>query len=173
MTERERARALQGTRAGFVSRVVAATIDVVLVFVVLAIGEGLFAAVRAILGDAEFEFPDLGGVANSGLYLFLLVLVLTLAWSGSGRTVGNSFVGLRVVREDGTTPSWLRSAVRAVVVVAFHVVAMGWILASKKNAGLHDLVCRTAVVYDWRPRERGDGPRVGAAPGGGESRGAG
>jgi uncharacterized RDD family membrane protein YckC len=109
--------------------------------------------VRSVLGDADFSFPDLGAVANSGLYLLLLVVVLTLAWSGSGRTIGNNVVGLRVVREDGSTPTWRRSAVRAVVVVAFHVVAMGWILVSRKNAGLHDLLCRTAVVYDWRARQ--------------------
>ena len=29
---------------------------------------------------------------------------------------------------------------------------MGWILVSRRNAGIHDLVCRTAVVYDWRAR---------------------
>lgn len=152
MTERERARALQGTRAGFVSRVAGALIDIVLVFVVLIGVEALVAAVRSILFGADFAYPDLGGGANSSLYVLLLVVVLTLAWSGSGRTIGNNLVGLRVVREDGTTPSWRRSAVRAVVVIAFHFVAMGWILVSRKNAGLHDLLCRTAVVYDWRPR---------------------
>jgi hypothetical protein len=32
------------------------------------------------------------------------------------------------------------------------VVSMLWILVSRKNAGIHDLVCRTTVIYDWRPR---------------------
>ncbi|MFI5047719.1 MAG: RDD family protein [Acidimicrobiia bacterium] len=161
MTERSRARALQGTRAGFVSRVVAASVDVLIVFVALLACEGLFAAARFIIGDSPFEFPDLGATANSSLLVVLLIVVLTIAWSGSGRTLGNTLVGLRVVREDGSTVTWLRSAVRAVVVLAFHVVAMGWILVSKKNAGLHDLVCRTTVVYDWHPRQAGE-PSAGA-----------
>ena len=154
MTDRARAGALQGTRAGFVSRVTAAVVDVVVVFVALVAAESLYGAARAMLAETSFDLPDLSAVWDSTLYLALLVVVLTIAWSSSGRTVGNGVVGLRVVRDDGSTPSWLRSGVRAVVVVALPVVAMGWILVSRKNAGLHDLVCRTTVVYDWRARQR-------------------
>ena len=161
MTEGGRAHALQGMRAGFISRVVAATVDVVVVFLVLLGGEAMFAAVRAVFGEEEFEFPSVGAVESSGLLLVLLVLVLAFAWSGSGRTLGNGIVGLRVVREDGGHVTWVRAIVRAVVVVVFPVVSMLWILVSKKNAGIHDLVCRTAVVYDWRARRHDErGQRV-------------
>jgi uncharacterized RDD family membrane protein YckC len=170
MTERERARALQGTRAGFASRVVAASLDVVIVFLLLVAGEAFVAAVRAVIGDEPFAFPDLGSAANSSLYVLLLVIVLSTAWSGSGRTLGNSVVGLRVVRDDGSRVTWLRSAVRALVVVTFHVVAMGWILISKKNAGLHDLLCHTTVVYDWRPRHTRHDPPATRASEASESR---
>jgi uncharacterized RDD family membrane protein YckC len=152
MTGRERAHALQDTRAGFVSRVVAAAVDVMIVFVLLLAGLAGFAAVRYVIADEPFEYPDLGTVANSTLLFVLLVLVLTLAWSSSGRTLGNNLVGLRVVRENGGEVSWRRALARALIVVIFHVVAMGWILVSKKNAGIHDLVCRTTVIYDWRAR---------------------
>jgi len=152
MTGRDRAQALQDTRAGFVSRVVAAAVDVVIVFTLLLVVEAGFAAVRFVIADQPFEFPDLGTVGNSSLLLVLLVVVLTLAWSSSGRTLGNNLVGLRVVRENGGEVSWARALARALIVVAFHVVAMGWILVSKKNAGIHDLVCRTTVIYDWRAR---------------------
>ena len=123
-------------------------------FLALLGGEALFAGgPRACSAASPFEFPDVGRGRERGSLLFvLLVVVLTLAWSGSGRTLGNSVVGLRVVREDGWAPLVApRACARAVIVVLFHVVAMGWILVSKKNAGLHDLACRTAVVYDWRP----------------------
>jgi uncharacterized RDD family membrane protein YckC len=150
--ERERARTLQGTRAGFASRIVAATIDVVVVFLALIAVEAMVAAVRFLIGEQPFAYPDLGAEGNSGLLGLLLVVVLSIAWSGSGRTIGNNLVGLRVVRVDGGTVSWLRALARAVIVVMFHVVAMGWILVSKKNSGLHDLACRTAVVYDWKAR---------------------
>ncbi len=157
MSERRRADALQGTRAGFVSRVAAAVIDVLLVFLVLLAGEAMFAAVRAIFGEEDFVMPSVGAFWSSGLLVVILVVVLTFAWSGSGRTVGNGIVGLRVVREDGRSLSWVRALVRAAVVVLFPLLSMLWILVSRKNAGIHDLVCRTAVVYDWRPephRER-------------------
>ena len=82
----------------------------------------------------------------------VLIAVLTAAWSGPGRTIGNITVGLRVVTDKGENLGWVRALVRAVVVVGLPVIAMGWILLSRKNAGLHDLVARTTVVYDWRPR---------------------
>jgi uncharacterized RDD family membrane protein YckC len=152
MTERDRGRTLQRTRAGFVSRVVAAALDVVIVFLLLLAGEAVVGAARFVLTDEPLELPDAGVEASSTLLLVLLVVVLSVAWSGTGRTIGNNVVGLRVVREDGGALSWPRALVRALVVVMFHVVSMGWILVSRKNAGLHDLVCRTAVVYDWSPR---------------------
>jgi uncharacterized RDD family membrane protein YckC len=51
--------------------------------------------------------------------------------------------------------------------VAFHVIAMGWILVSRKNDGLHDLACRTAVIYDWRARRHQEPTAV---PAGSETR---
>jgi uncharacterized RDD family membrane protein YckC len=160
VSERDAARALQGTRAGFVSRVVAGALDVGIVFLLLLGGEALFAAVRAVFGSDAFEFPDAGTAWNSGMLIALLIVVLTLAWSGSGRTLGDSIVGLRVVREDCSRLSSRRAVVRAVIVVFFHVIAMGWILVSRKNAGLHDLACHTAVIYDWRAGEHHDEHRA-------------
>ena len=89
---------------------------------------------------------------NSVAFSVLLVIVLTLAWSGSGRTLGNAAIGLRVLTDSGNQPSWRRALLRAVVVVYIPLISMLWILVSRKNAGLHDLVCRTAVIYDWGAR---------------------
>jgi uncharacterized RDD family membrane protein YckC len=167
VTARERADALQGTRAGFVSRVAAGLLDVGTVFLLLLGFEALYAAALAVFGSGEFDFPHPGAAGNSGLLVALLIVVLTLAWSGSGRTLGDSIVGLRVVRETGDDLSWRRAFVRAVIVVLLPVIAMGWILVSKKNAGLHDLACNTAVVYDWRARGRRERAPV---PAGSDSR---
>jgi uncharacterized RDD family membrane protein YckC len=144
--------ALQGTRAGFVSRVAAAAIDVILVFLVFLLALAVFSVVKYLLTDEPLELPDPGTVWSSAAMLVLLVVVLTAAWSGPGRTIGNLAVGLRVVTEKGENPRWFRALVRALVVVSLPVLSMAWILVSKKNAGLHDLVARTTVVYDWRPR---------------------
>jgi uncharacterized RDD family membrane protein YckC len=151
-TERTRARALQGKRAGFFSRVVAAALDVSIVFGLLLLGLGGYAVVNYLFTSNPLEYPDPGVVWNSVAFSALLVAVLTLAWSGSGRTLGNAAVGLRVLTESWDRPTWRRALVRAVVVVYVPVIAMLWILVSRKNAGLHDLVCRTTVVYDWGAR---------------------
>jgi uncharacterized RDD family membrane protein YckC len=136
-------------RAGFFSRVVAATIDVLIVFVLLLLALGGYAVVKYLFTDNPLEYPDPGVVWNSVTFSVLLVAVLTLAWSGSGRTLGNAAIGLRVLTDSGNRPTWRRALLRAVVVVYIPVFSMLWILVSRKNAGLHDLVCRTAVVYDW------------------------
>jgi uncharacterized RDD family membrane protein YckC len=151
-TERSRARALQGMRAGFVSRVVAAAIDVVIAFVALLAALGAWAVLVYLVTSDPLELPDPGAVWSGASFAVLLVVVLTVAWSGSGRTIGNASVGLRVLTESGNRPTWRRALVRAVIVVGLPVISMLWILVSRKNAGLHDLVARTAVVYDWRPR---------------------
>ena len=151
-TQRPRAIAMQGLRAGFVSRVTAAAVDVLIVFVVFLVALAGWAVAAYLVTDDPLELPDPGAVATGTGMAVLLVVVLTVAWSGSGRTIGNSLVGLRVVTEHGNDARWPRALTRAVVVVALPGISMLWILVSRKNAGLHDLVCRTTVIYDWRPR---------------------
>jgi uncharacterized RDD family membrane protein YckC len=50
------------------------------------------------------------------------------------------------------------------VLVIVPVLSMLWILVSRKNAGLHDLVCRTTVVYEWQPRRHGAVASTAPAP---------
>jgi uncharacterized RDD family membrane protein YckC len=151
-TERRRSVALQGRRAGFVTRSFAAAIDVAIVFVSFLAALAAWAVILYLLSDDPLELPDPGAVASGTGMAVLLIVVLTLAWSGPGRTLGDVAVGLRVVTESGENLRWPRALVRAVIVVALPFFSMGWILVSRKNAGWHDLACRTTVVYDWRPR---------------------
>jgi uncharacterized RDD family membrane protein YckC len=151
-TERPRARALQGMRAGFVSRVAAAAIDVTVVFAALLAALGAYAVLDYLITSNPLTLPNPGVVWSGAAFSGLLVVALTVAWSGSGRTLGNAAVGLRVLTESGKRPTWRRALLRALIVVYIPAISMLFILVSRKNAGLHDLVCRTAVVYDWRPR---------------------
>lgn len=139
-------------RAGFATRVIAAGIDVAIVFLALLAAMAGYAVLEYLVTSDPLALPDPGVVWSGTAFAVLLVTVLTVAWSGSGRTLGNAFMGLRVLTESGNRPSWRRALVRAVIVVCLPVISMLWILVSRKNAGLHDLVARTAVVYDWRPR---------------------
>ena len=65
---------------------------------------GGYAVVNYLFTDGPLEYPDPGVVWNSVTFSVLLVAVLTLAWSGSGRTLGNAAVGLRVLTDRGTDP---------------------------------------------------------------------
>ena len=151
--------ALQGRRAGFVSRVSAGAIDVLLVFLGFLVVLAGYAVVDYLLTDDPLEMPDPGAVWSGTGMVVLLIAVLTFAWSGPGRTIGDVAVGLRVVTESGSALRWPRALVRAIVVVGLPIPSMAWILVSRKNAGWHDLVCRTTVTYDWRPRSGQSRPR--------------
>jgi uncharacterized RDD family membrane protein YckC len=114
------ARALQGHRAGFASRVVA-------------------------------DLVDLGVAWLLGLSAWLaagVVGYLALSWAATGRSVGKQLAGLRVVDRAGRRLSPWRSFMRAVLYVLFPAGLL-WVLASRRNASVQDLVVGTAVVYDW------------------------
>ena len=87
------------------------------------------------------DLPDPGAVWSSAAFTVLLVAVLTVAWSGSGRTLGNSVHGAARAHRIGDAAQLAAGAARArSIVVYIPVVSMLWILVSRKNAGLHDLV---------------------------------
>lgn len=166
---RERARAMQGLRAGFVSRIVAGGIDIAIILVtyeLILVGWGI---IDALFNEKQFDLPTPSVWLSSSSLVLLIVVVLVAAWSGAGRTLGDSLMGLRVVRESGEDVGFARALVRALVLVVVPVVSMAWILVSRKNAGLHDLVARTTVVYDWRPRHATGGvmPPLAATAGAG------
>ncbi len=50
------------------------------------------------------------------------------------------------------------------MLVVLPFVSMGWILVSRKNAGLHDLAAHTTVIYDWHPRHEPFRPQAVGAP---------
>lgn len=152
MTERERARALQGRRAGFASRIAAAVIDIGIVFAIYLAALVAWGAVRALATEKTFELPTAPTWFSGTALMALLVIVLAIFWSASGRTLGDSAVGLRVVTDRGEPVSFVRALGRAIVLVIVPFVSMGWILVSRKNAGLQDLASHTAVIYDWGPR---------------------
>ena len=142
------AQALQGHRAGFASRVVADFIDLAVAWLL-----GLSALVAAgligyLLTGPPFQLPVLPNWLDGSALGVVAVLYLTITWAATGRSVGKQIAGLRVVTEAGRRmPVW-RSFVRAVLYVLFPVGLL-WILASRRNASVQDLILRTAVLYDW------------------------
>jgi uncharacterized RDD family membrane protein YckC len=146
------ARAVQGERAGFVSQALGGVLDAL---VILALYFGLlvlFGLVRFIFTNDAFRMPQPGPIVNSDLILLVGVVLLTSAWSGSGRAPGMAAVGLRVVSDRGERLSSGRAFGRALLVMLTLGVGLVTVLFSRRNRSLYDMICGTASVYDWRPK---------------------
>ena len=157
------ARALQGHRAGFASRVVADLVDLGVAWLL-----GLSALVAAgvvgyLLTGPPLALPVLPNWLDATAFGAIAVGYLTFSWSATGRSVGKQVAGLRVVDRRGQRLSLRRSFARAVLYVLFPIGLL-WILASRRNASLQDLVVGTAVVYDWAYHPAGEAHPPGDAP---------
>jgi uncharacterized RDD family membrane protein YckC len=143
-----RARVLQGTRAGFVSRVLAVVVDVAVILLAEAAIVAFVALVRWGITAGDFDISPPREVIAPLLTVALAVIYFGYLWTTTGRTVGEQILGLRTVTEHGSRVRWLRAYARACLTVAFPVGLL-WIAISRKNASIQDLLCRTAVIYDW------------------------
>ena len=147
-----RAQALQGTRAGFVSRCTADGIDLV---VVVAIYFGILVAVgvvRYLVLQEQFDLPSPAFGVTTVVSWVIAVLYLTAGWTSTGRTVGKSTMGLRVVSSRGRPLGAKHAFLRALLCATFGWIVLPWIIVSRRRSGFHDILLRTTVVYDWITR---------------------
>lgn len=143
-----RARELQGTRAGFVSRATANGIDWAVAMVMYFTALLAYALAVFFLTDKPFSIPDAGLVFSFSLPWIVVVLYLTAGWGITGQTIGKSLLGLRVIRADGRTMRPRRAFARALICASMPAVLL-WVIISRRNSGVHDGICRTTVVHDW------------------------
>ena len=156
------ARALQGHRAGFASRVVADLVDLGVAWLLGLSALAAAGVVGYLLTGPPLHLPVLPNWLDAGAGGVVAVFYLGLSWSATGRSVGKQIAGLRVVDRGGQRLSLRRSFTRAVLYVLFPVGLL-WVLASRRNASLQDLIVGTVVLYDWayhpaeEARPTGDG----------------
>ncbi|HJY46930.1 MAG TPA: RDD family protein [Propionibacteriaceae bacterium] len=145
------ARPFQGHRAGLVTRIAAAAIDLGIVIIALGVGYVGVAALTFLFDPRSFTAPrpSPGLVYAAGC--LLLIVYLGVSWRGSGRTYGNHVMGLRVVNRKGQRLHPLVSLLRAALYVIFPIGLL-WVLVSRHNRSLQDLIVRTSVIYDWDVR---------------------
>lgn len=146
----ERARESQGHRAGFVSQALGSALDAATIFAIDFALLAVFGFVRFLLTDKGYEYPQPGPAFNFLIVFVTGVALLWSSWSGSGRAPGMAVLGLRVVASDGSRLSSRRAFWRAVLGVLTLGVGILWVLVSKRNKSIYDLVCGSAVVYEWR-----------------------
>lgn len=157
MSEREisavprEARPYQGASAGLVTRLIANTIDALVVGIALGATYLGFAAFVFMLDPREFEFPTAGLLLSITAALSLSTAYLALAWWLAGKTYGGHVMGLRVLGR-GRRLGPLRSLARAAFCV-FFPIGLFWCVVSPERRSVQDVALWTRVVYDWLPHE--------------------
>jgi uncharacterized RDD family membrane protein YckC len=145
----------QGERAGFVSRAIAASIDVGIIVLVVLGTAAVWWLVSVIIdplnpttptASSDERLPPLGFFIIYGYALN--VLYWTIGWAAGGRTIGNLIMGLRVVNFRGERVKWFGAFLRALFCTMF-IPGLFWVIVSGANRSVQDVVLRTSVIYDW------------------------
>ncbi len=145
----ERARSIQGLRAGFTSRVIAAFIDIGLVALLVLGAWGGWEALRYIL-TVFYTLPAATGIPLLIIGYFTMWIYWTWSWSIGGRSLGNILMGLRVQTRHGGNLGLGLAALRSFLSVVF-ALGLLWAIISRTNKSVQDIVLGTEVVFDWAP----------------------
>ncbi len=141
------ARAMQGERAGFFTRVIAAVIDVVIVgAIMIGIWVGVWLFLLVFNPMVNYGMPQAGYFVLGGY--FVMWVYWTWEWATNGRSAGQKLMGVRVLNRHDQRPSWKLAAVRSAFCVLFQVGIL-WALVSRRNRSVQDVVLRTSVIHDW------------------------
>ena len=150
---------LQGTTAGFVTRLLAYLLDVVILTAIIAFGGWVALLLDDLFKDAGFDLPTSSAAVFTALTVWVIGGYYVISWSLTGRTVGKAVLGVKVVMPNGRPPSIGRSFLRlfgyAVSTLALFA-GYFWILVDENRKGWHDHIAGTWVVYDWNRRKKGE-----------------
>ncbi len=149
------ARQYQGQRAGLVTRSLAAIIDALVVGVLLLSAYLGLNGFLFLVNPRTFQFVDTSFLPVLTLAMGVSVLYFAVTWAATGRSYGCHVMGLRVVDHRGRRLRPLVALVRAGLCV-FVPIGLLWCVVGRNRRSLQDVVLRTQVVYDWRPRAVGE-----------------
>ena len=149
------ARPFQGQQAGLVTRSLAAVIDALVVGVLLLSAYLGLNGFLFLVNPRTFQFVDTSFLPVVTFAMGVSILYLTAAWAATGRSYGCHVMGLRVVDHRGRHPRPLAALVRAGLCV-FVPIGLLWCVVGRNRRSLQDVVLRTQVLYDWRPRAKGE-----------------
>lgn len=145
------ARPYQGQRAGVVTRTLAASIDALVVGLILLSAYLGLNGLVFLVNPRTFEVVDTSLLPVLTVAAVVATLYLAAAWAATGRSYGCHVIGLRVVDRRGRHPRPLAALLRAVLCV-FVPIGLFWCAVGRNRHSLQDIMLRTSVVYDWRPR---------------------
>lgn len=154
---------MYGHYAGFVSRLFAFVIDVLILVLAMTLITWLVTVVNSLIRvDAVLgNWIGAGAVDVASVILATLLTVGVYVgyplffWTLTGQTPGMTLMGLRVVTTDGHYLSLWRAILRLMgYFVSVSVLFLGflWILVDDRRQGWHDKIAGTCVVYTWHAR---------------------
>jgi uncharacterized RDD family membrane protein YckC len=155
--------------AGFVSRAIAATADLLAIFTFWVVGRiattfigqtsGISQIAAFLQGFFSWITPLQQFLVSAA---FELIILLTLGfcyfaffYAFGGATPGKYLMGLQVVRTDGKPLSGTQAALRTLAYAASSLpVYMGFfnVLLDDRRRAYHDILTKTAVVHSWPAR---------------------
>ena len=95
-----------------------------------------------------FVLVIIGYLATAALIYFNLIYF----YVHNGQSLGKSFIGLRVVRQDGAPIDYRTAIIRHVVGYPLSVICLGmgflWMFWDQKQQGWHDKLAKTLVIKD-------------------------
>jgi uncharacterized RDD family membrane protein YckC len=142
------ARPFHGRPAGLITRLLANTIDLLVVTVlVVAVYAGL-CGVLFLRRGASFTFPTVTHAQAYWAWFGVLIVYFAWGWTTSGRTYGDRLLGLRVRRRDGGGVGLWRGLIRALLCAGFPFLLL-WVAVDRDRRSVQDLLVGTHVVYDW------------------------
>lgn len=146
----DRARRLQGQRAGILSRGLAFAADIGVAFVIYLVVIAGVNLLWDLLFSNKLSVPTPPGWFSALMIFWVLVIYLGLGWASTGRTIGKQLLGLRVVREDAQPLKAGQAFVRAFLCAVFYPGIL-LVVLDRRMRSVQDVVVKSVVVYDWIP----------------------
>lgn len=155
---------LEGYYAGFASRLIAIALDMVSIWILIALVGWLLSGLMSLFGVDAFltsmfgehttrQVLDIG--VSAGMAFLIIFSFFTVSWILTGETPGHALLGLRVVDKQGEYISFGRAILRFIgyfIAAAPLFLGFLWVLGSDQRQGWHDKIARTYVVYAWPAR---------------------
>jgi uncharacterized RDD family membrane protein YckC len=146
---------MYGYYAGFVSRLFAFVLDVIIIVVGITLITWLLTFLDLVFNLGNVGVDALVPIATTVLTFVVYVGYPLFFWTFIGQTPGMTLMGIRVVTTDGHYVSLGRSIRRLIgFVIAAIPFFLGffWVLIDDRRRGWHDKIAGTCVVYAWHAR---------------------
>lgn len=154
--------AIHAQPAGFVSRMIAFIIDLLILSLTGAVMISLtslisdFFQLDTLIRRTSQGFPALTNVITVVMALVSFILLcgyFSVFWTVIGSTPGKLFMGLRVVRQNGSELTLGRALLRFagywLSALPFFIGFL-WVLVDRRRQAWHDKLADTQIIYYWQ-----------------------